>query len=139
MSRRPDIDTDALVWRAREGAVSLITAALEGAVRDDPSLPAEALRVAEDAVPARQQADFRDRLLLCFSEIVGTVLAVTTQVVSGEGDGTVEDITTRALDYWRAIVPMILDGAPAADDLAGVGDLLTAELGAWLRDQTGGR
>lgn len=119
--------------------MGLITASLEGALRSDPSLPSEALRAAEDAVPARQQGEFRDRMLLAFSELIGTVLAVTTRAVGGEGDGTVEDITARALDYWRGIVPMILDGEPASADLAGVGDTLLGEVDDWLRDQAGGR
>lgn len=135
MSRQPDLDFDSLVWQAREAAVRLVTASLEGALADDPSLPSTALQAAEAAIPARQQAAFRDRLLLSFSEVVGTVLAVTTQAVGAGGDGSIEAVAAGALDYWRQVVPLILDGAPATEDLAGVGETLTAELERWLGQQ----
>lgn len=131
----PELDWDALIWRARETAVSLVTAGIEGVIHNDPSLPLAAMKAGEAAVPASQTDEFRRRLVMMFAEVIGTTLAVTVSVAGGDTTGSIEDTGRLMLAAWREIVPAILDGNPTTENLAGAGETLMGELDDWLPRQ----
>lgn len=133
--KTPALDLDTLIWRAREAAVGLVTASLEGLTTGDPSLASKALQAAQASVPPAQLGEFQSRLLLCLGEIVGTSIAVSVSLAGGDTTGPVEVTGHLMLVAWQQMVPGLLEGERATDDLAGAGETLMGELDDWLPRQ----
>lgn len=117
MTKRQPWTPAELSQHARETICATVTAALDGAARDDPSAALSTLRAASAEVPIRQLGEYVERWELVCGEILSGLLLVIVGLTGAEPSGPVETAQA-AMEAWSVLAPVL--SADVDVDLPGV-------------------